>query len=271
MTACKGPGSPLASLEHWYRTPLGKEVAAQEAACLDALLYDTFGYYLVQVGVGGCFQEVLAASRIRHRVLVPCRAAADPPGLQVIGNPAALPLAADSVDAVLLPHTLDFVPDPRLALREVERVLIPEGRVIVLGFNALSSWGLLRLLYRYRRRVPWCGRFMTPYRVEDWLSLLGFDVECRRQLMFRPPLHGALGPRLAVLDTLGRALWPALGGVYVIKAVKRVSTLTPLRPTWSPRRALLPGGVIEPSARHGASRVNAGNHVRGLAGGGCDV
>jgi SAM-dependent methyltransferase len=251
MTACIRPDSPLGSLEHWYRTPLGKRVGAQEAACLDGLLHDTFGYYLVQIGGGDCFHEVLAASRIRHRILVPGRAATGQPGLQVIGNPAALPLAADGVDAVLLPHTLDFAPNPRLVLREVERVLIPEGRVIILGFNALSSWGLLRLLYRKRRRIPWCGRFMTPYRVEDWLSLLGFDVECRRQIMFRPPMRGALGPRLALLDTWGLRLWPALGAIYAIKAVKRVATLTPLRPSWGVRHPLLSGGAIEPSARRG--------------------
>ena len=248
MTACTGPGSPLARLEHWYRTPFGRDIAAQEAACLAELLADTFGYYLVQVGVGNCFPEVLAGSRLRHRVLVPDQSLTGGPGPAVVGNPAALPLAADSVDVVLLPHTLDFTPAPRLVLGEVERVLIPEGRVIILGFNALSSWGLARLLYR-GRRAPWCGRFLTTYRVEDWLSPLGFDVEVRRSFVFRPPVRGAQGPRLAILDRLGRTFWPALGGVYVIKAVKRVSTLTPLRSSWSAHRSLLAGGAIEPSAR----------------------
>lgn len=250
MTDCLNSASSLASLEHWYRTPLGREVAALESECLTELLHDTFGYYLVQVGLGLCFRDVLASSRIRHRVVVPGQWSAGHPGLAVVGSPQALPLAADAVDAVLLPHTLDFAPDPRLVLREVERVLIPEGRVIVVGFNALSSWGLLRLLFRYRRRVPWCGRFLTAYKVEDWLSLLGFDVEMRKQLMFRPPLRAALGPRLSVLDTLGQGVWPALSGVYVVKAVKRVSTLTPLRPSWTARHAILSSGAIEPSARH---------------------
>jgi hypothetical protein len=79
--------------------------------------------------------------------------------------------------------------------------------------------------------------------------------------MFRPPLRAAQGPRLARLDTWGHRLWPALGGVYVIKAVKRVATLTPVRPSWSARRALLPGGAIEPSARQGASCVNGAVHT----------
>jgi len=263
MTGCRGPGSPFTSLERWYRTPLGRELAAREADCLVELLHDTFGYYLVQIGVAACFPEVLAASRIRHRVLIPGEASRGLHGLEVVANPQALPLAADAVDAILLPHTLDFAPDPRLVLREVERVLIAEGRVIILGFNALSSWGLLRLLYRSRRRVPWCGRFLTTYRVEDWLSLLGFDVEVRQQLMFRPPVRGVHSTRLAVFDALGRALWPALGGVYVIKAVKRVSTLTPLRPSWRARHSLLAGRAIEPSTRRLSRLDGRGSSARG--------
>lgn len=272
MTACAGPGSPLARLEHWYRTPLGRQVAQEEAACLEALLHDTFGYYLVQLGMGGCFRDALEATRIRNRVLLSCGAPGEWPWSQLVGDPAALPLAADAVDAVVLPHTLEFAPDPRLVLREAERVLIPEGRIIILGFNALSSWGLLRLLYRSRRRVPWCGRFLSTYRVEDWLSLLGFDVEFRRQILFRPPVRGAQGPRLALLDRLGQRLWPALGGVYVIKAVKRVATLTPLRPSWSARPSLLAGGAIEPSPRAGLMQAQGcGGAPACRSGGGGDV
>lgn len=261
MTDCTGPGSPLTRLDAWYRTPLGREVAARENACLEKMLCDTFGYYLVQVGGGERFREALAASRIRHRILMPCSAPSGRGGLEIVGRPAEMPLATDGVDAVLLPHTLDFAADPRRVLREVERVLIPEGRVLVVGFNALSGWGLLRLIYRYRQRVPWCGRFLTPYRVEDWLSLLGFAVEMRELIMLRPSLRGAWGVRLGGLDRLGRRLWPGLGGIYVIRAVKRVSTLTPLRPTWSAAHSLLGGGAIEPSARCEIARRGA-EHAR---------
>jgi SAM-dependent methyltransferase len=219
------------------------------------MLRDTFGYYLLQVGAVERFREALGSSRIRHRIRIPCSGTSGRGGLQILGRPTELPIATDGVDAVVLPHTLDFAPDPRLVLREVERVLIPEGRVLIFGFNALSTWGLFRVIYRYRRHVPWCGHFMTAYRVEDWLKLLGFDVEMRELLMFRPPLHGALSPRLDWLDRLGRRLWPALGGIYAIRAVKRVPTLTPVRPTWSAAHPLLGGGVIEPSARNGLSRT----------------
>ncbi len=271
MTDCTGPGSPLARLEAWYRTPLGREAASRECACLEAMLRDTFGYYLVQVGLGERFREALESSRIRHRILMPCAMHSGRPGLEIVARPTELPLSTDGVDAVVLPHTLDFAPDPRLVLREVERVLIPEGRVLILGFNALSSWGLLRSVYRYRGRVPWCGRFLTTYRVEDWLKLLGFEVEMRELLMFGPPVRGALSPRLAWLDLLGQRLWPAMGGIYAIRAVKRVPTLTPLRPSWSAAHPLLAGGVIGPSTRNGVSRAVESAPVRHTEAGGCRV
>lgn len=265
MTACKGPDSPLASLEQWYHTPLGRAVAARESACLVDLLQDTFGYYLVQVGGGDCYPEVMVASRIRHRVLLPARTPVRMPVrmpvLEAVCSALALPLAADAVDALLLPHTLDLAGDPRQVLREAERVLIPGGRLFIIGFNPLSGWGLLRFLYRYRRRVPWCGRFLTAYRVADWLSLLGFEVEVRRFIAFRQSAATPEGRRLATLDTLRRALWRALGAVYVIRAVKRVVPLTPVRPSWAARPALLGGGAIEPSARNGLPGARLGSHL----------
>ena len=249
MTVGTGSGSPLAGLQDWYRSPLGKEVAALESACLQRLLGDTFGYYLVQIGVTESFRDAMASSRIRHRILMPCERPSGHGGREIVALPNRLPLAADSIDALLLPHTLDFSPEPREVLREVERVLIPEGRVIILGFNALSAWGLWSLLPRRANQVPWCGRFRTAYQIEDWLSVLGFDIELREHIMFRPPFRRALGPSCAPFDTLGRRLWPMLGGVYLVRAVKRVSTLTPLRPSWGRRRSLLHGGAVEPTTR----------------------
>ena len=175
-----------------------------------------------------------------------------------------MPIANDSLDAVLLPHTLEFAADPRQVLREAERVLIPEGRLLILGFNALSPWALLRLFRGHR--VPWCGDFLSRYRVTDWLSLLGFDVEQQRMLVFQPPWScgGWCSPGL--LAAAGRRYWPALGGVFAIRAVKRVSTLTPLRPSWKMRRKLLPGGAIEPTTR-GSNRSLVGRTAGDWQGG----
>jgi hypothetical protein len=228
---------------------LGKELAGLEEACLERMLRDTFGHYLLQVGMVSGFAEAIGTSRIRHRILLPAAEQSQPSGARVVCEPDRLPVASDSVDGVFLPHTLDFSADARQVLREAERVLIPEGRVVVMGFNALSLWGIRRLMPQGRTRVPWCGGFLSPYRVSDWLSLLGFDVEMQETLMFRPPWRRALLQQMSFLDSMGKRLWPLFGGVYAVRAVKRVSTLTPLKPSWKTRRAVLPGSAVEPTTR----------------------
>jgi len=252
MSYCPQGSDLIRHLEDWYASPLGVELAKQEEVCLERMLCDTFGYYLLQVGLNAGFAEAVATSRIRHRVLLPLAACYDSLGLQIAARPERFPIATDSVDAVFLPHTLDFTDEPHQVLREVERVLIPDGRVMIIGFNALSLWGLWRLVPRGRGRMPWCGDFLTPFRVRDWLSLLGFHVEMQEMMMFRPPWRRTLLGQLSFLDSLGSRFWPLFGGVYAIRAVKRVSTLTPLRPSWKTRRRLLPGGAIEPTVRGGS-------------------
>lgn len=244
----------LPPFDQWYRSALGQELAEQERACLERMLGDTFGYYLLQVGGSTGFAEAIRTSRIRQRILLPDQIVPQTLGPQVVASPGRLPIAADSVDAVLLPHTLEFAGDARQVLRETERVLIPEGRLVVLGFNALSLWGTWGLIRRRRGRVPWSGNFLTPCRIGDWLSLLGFDIEMQEMMMFRPPWRRALLQQLSFLDSMGRRFWPLLGGAYAIRAVKRVSTLTPLRPSWKSRRPVLAAGAVEPTARGPAAR-----------------
>ena len=251
MCAADASRSPL---DTWYGSTLGKELAVQEEECLERMLRDTFGYYLLQVGGSTGFADAIRASRIRQRILLPGLASPHTLGMQVAASPGSLPIAADSVDAVFLPHTLEFAVDPHQVLRETERVLIPEGRLVLLGFNALSMWGAWSLVRRRQGRVPWSGDFLTPYRVGDWLSLLGFDIEVQEMMMFRPPWRRALLKELSFLDSMGRRFWPLLGGVYAIRAVKRVSTLTPMRPFWKSRRPVLAGGAVEPTARGAARR-----------------
>jgi ubiquinone/menaquinone biosynthesis C-methylase UbiE len=167
----------------------------------------------------------------------------------LVGEPGKLPVLTDGIDAVLLPHTLDFCLDPQKVLLEVERVLIPEGKVIISGFNPVSLWGVVKTLKRKKTRVPWNAHFVSYTRLHDWLSLLGFDVEQTEVMMFRPPLENkAMMDKLEFMETTGSRVWPRFGGVYLIKAVKRVSTLTPIKPMWKRRPRLL-SHVVEPTTR----------------------
>jgi len=261
LSRCRGAYHPVDQLEVWYRSPLGSQLATVESTVVGHMLERLFGYHLLQVGATPSFRDLAAESCIRHWILTTPSLATGLPGTLVAALPDALPIASDSVDAVILPHTLEFSVDAHRVLRETERVLIPEGRVIVLGFNPVSLWGLRRLLPGSRQHVPWCGNFLAPSRVCDWLQLLGFDVEQQKRLMFRPPWPGALSPRFSAVDSFGQRYFSIFGGGYAIRAVKRVSTLTPLMPRWVQRRAVLRGGAVEPSARTPHDCRNSGIDV----------
>jgi SAM-dependent methyltransferase len=145
----------------------------------------------------------------------------------------ALPLPDASVDLVVLPHALELALDPHQTLREVERVLVPEGRVVIVGFNPTSLWGLRQRFGHMRRGLgfgrgsglylPRAGDFIGYWRARDWLRLLGFEVEAGRFGCWRPPLESERWlQRFAWMDRVGDRWWPVLGAVYVICAVKRV-------------------------------------------------
>lgn len=255
--------TPLSSLDAWYRSPLGRELAEQEARCLERMLRDTFGYYLLQIGGNTGLAEAIRASRVRRRILLSATATRYTPGLQTVAVPERLPIATDSVDLIVLPHTLEFAADAHQVLREAERVLIPEGRLIVFGFNALSLWGLWRLIRRRQAGAPWCGRFLTPFRVGDWLSLLGFDIEMRDMMMFRPPRQLPLLRQVSLPDTMKHGFWPLFGGVYAMRAVKRVSTLTPLPMFWKGRRRrTLAAGAVETPTTYGVKHDGSAGKPR---------
>jgi SAM-dependent methyltransferase len=156
-------------------------------------------------------------------------------------------VSSDSLDVLMLPHILEFSEQPHDVLREVERTLVPEGHAVVLGFNPLSLWTLWRWLVGWRGKLPWCGHFITTTRMKDWLSLLGFDVMETQYYFFRPPCQQeTILRKLRFLERFGQRFWPIFGGGYVMLARKRVTTLTPIRPRWQPRRKLVTAGLVEP-------------------------
>lgn len=240
-------------LRFWYREPLGQRLLEIERRKLDAILPNLFGYHLLQIG-SMVDDDLLAASRISHRVVVDVADGARLATLGLHGRPDQLPVASDSVDVVVLPHTLEYEADAHQALREVDRVLIPEGHVIILGFNPWSFWGLRRVFRRRREDTyPWCGRFRSLPRIKDWLALLGFDIVMTSGYFFRPPLqHDAIMRRLAFIETAGARWCSMLSGAYLLVAKKRQSTLTPIKPRWRSRRSLIGADIPEPTTRSGS-------------------
>ncbi|OOZ36272.1 class I SAM-dependent methyltransferase [Solemya velesiana gill symbiont] len=247
---CKYEANISASLGQWLKGPLGEILLEQEWDCLERRLSGLFGYYAVQVGCLGEQAQRLESNHIKSQILVGSGKPGDQSVINIVAASESLPISSDSVDVVVLPHTLDFSPDPHQVLREAERILIPEGRVIVVGFNPVSLWGIWRLFRRYRGKVPWCGQFLPQGRIHDWLSLLGFQIEENQTLMFRPPVsHAGAMQRMQWLEGVGSRYWPVVGGVYVVQAIKRVSRLTPLQPAWKIRSGVLGGRLVEPTTR----------------------
>ncbi len=239
-------------LRAWFHLPAGRLLLEQERAQLDVVLPDLFGYYLLQVGAP-CKGGFSAASRVRNTVVMSLESQSSfrsPGGFHLRGKAEALPFATESLDVVLLPHVLEFTLDPHQVLREVDRVLVPEGHVVILAFNPWSLWTLWRWLGLWRRTPPWSGSFHSSVRVQDWLRLLGFDTLLVRSFVYYPPVrHGALLRHFGLFEYLGQRFEPFLGAVYILVAKKRVTTLTPVTPRWRLRRKLLPGGVPEPTVR----------------------
>ena len=239
-----------AALSQWLKVEPGSLVADAEMAELADVLPDLFGYHLIQIGAYP-LRSYTAASRITHRAV--CRvgnAAEDGSGCELAADSDALPLAAASVDVVVLPHTLELAAAPHGVLREVERVLVGEGHVVILCFNPLSIWGLWRPFVAWRDRIPWNVRFFSVSRIRDWLTLLGFEISEIRKFVFRPLLGRAgFNRRLAFLEKLGAYCWPFFGAVYLMVGRKRVAAATPIRATWKSRRRVLGSGVVEPSTR----------------------
>jgi SAM-dependent methyltransferase len=225
------------ALRDWYASPPGEALADDLCGYLESVVPQLFGYHALRIGDLGPSRDPLAGSRIIHRVQLDLVLPA-----QLLAQPRALPVQADTLDLVVLTHVLEFCSDPHGVLREVDRTLVPEGHVIIIGFNPISFMGLRRLAARNRGSAPWRGRYYTAWRVRDWLQLLGYDVLDTVSAGFRPPLRQAgLLRRLRAMETLGARFWPILGGAFVILARKRVATLTPLRPRWKPRRRISAG------------------------------
>ncbi|MCV9880290.1 class I SAM-dependent methyltransferase [Brenneria izbisi] len=130
-----------------------------------------FGFHLLKIGPLSAEISVRECS-ISHQVNVaPCGN-----NLQIIADPHQLPFSEKSVDACLLAQTLSYSSDPHRMLREVDRVLVDDGWLILSGFNPISFVGLAKLIPRLNKRQPYCSRMFTQMRLMDWLSLLNYEV-----------------------------------------------------------------------------------------------
>lgn len=224
-----GSGS---SLHDWFHSPLGEYLLARERAWLDQVVPDIFGFHAVQLGLPQF--DLLRESRIAHRVTVNADGNAGAP-VGVVAHWYELPFEAQSVDLCLLPHVLEFTENPHEVLREIDRVLRPEGRILILGFNPWSLFGTRRLLSS--KGFPWQGQFVSLVRMKDWLQLLGFEPSAGRLTCYIPPCESTVWQkRWGFMESTGDRWWGVGGGVYMLEAIKRVQGMRLIAPAWSDQK-----------------------------------
>lgn len=240
---------------------------AWEQARLDELTADIFGFNAIQIGlpqVAG-----LQANRMPHKWQSDSRLPPEPLQhsidtqtqpvssripLTLIHDFAELPFASQSLDLVVLPHVLEFAAEPHQVLREVERVLIPEGQLIVCGFNPASLWGARQVAGRFTGApfLPLDGEFISPPRLKDWLKLLNMEVNRGHFGCYAPPCTTETWlNRYTFMEKAGNRWWPYLGAVYMVQAIKRIKGMHLIGPVWKRRPV---------SAPHAIPATNRSNH-----------
>ena len=230
--------------EEWLKTPLGEALLQQEARVVEETLDGIFGEYCLQLGLWGDKRTFLRFTRTQRCSLIAETAEGEP---SAIAEMHRLPVESDSLDAVLLPHTLDYTDRQHAILREVDRVLRSNGHVVILGFKPLGLWGL-------RRLVPGAGMppgadyLISERRLRDWLQLLDMRIQSASHYFFHWPLPGNKARGSKKWERRGQAWWPELAACYMLTAQKRVSTLTQVRPLWR-RKPQVVAGLAEPSTR----------------------
>jgi SAM-dependent methyltransferase len=236
----------IPGLDAWLQTPQGSYVMAWEQAMVDAAVADLFGYNAIQLGLPQ--RDLLAQNRI------PLRQVADDSGeVDIVCDLRQLPFAAHSIDLVVMAHALEFHEDAHQILREVERVLIPEGEVIITGFNPISIWGLRRKLPNCPGDFPWNGNYLSVPRLKDWLQLLGFEVDRGSFGCYSPPCAQERWlKRWHFMETAGERWWRFAGNVYLLRAIKRVHSMRLILPNWRERsrRAKAMSPVAQKEIQH---------------------
>ena len=233
-------------MQQWFETPPGRYLLAWERAEFDRAVADIFGYHALQLGLPEL--DALQANRMPHKWLAlgEASAVASPVKPDLVTDFSALPFEENSLDLVVLPHSLELNIDPHATLREVERVLVPEGKVVICCLNPASLWGLRqRRAHVYRRLgfgelyLPDAGDFIGYWRLRDWLRLLSFEVETSSFGCYRPAFATDKWlERFAWMDPVGEHSWPIFGAVYYMVAVKRVRGARLIGPAWKKKKRL---------------------------------
>lgn len=247
-------------LRQWYETPAGSLLYQQERRLLEQGIGQLFGYYLVQLG---CPAELdwLQASRVSQKLvldeMLPGAAYNRQKAVEsvyenkqetqnhtvhfALADLDYLPLAKESIDVMLLPHTLESVQDPYYLLRQVDGVLVPEGHIVLTGFNPFAC-GIIKNRLGKQGKSLRQANLVRSRRVIEWLEVLGYEVEDVNFSTISCYADSAednsfLGWRsLERLEAALNRVGLQFGNVYCIVARKRVDSPRLVGLSWKSQR-----------------------------------
>lgn len=232
----------------WMESSIGKDLISSERIIIDEMLSDIFGYNAVQFGMPTV--DFLSKCRLPNKIRLSGTAQGD-----VLASSENLPIKSNSTDLVVIPHGLEYVSNPHSVIREIHRILVPGGSVVMSLFNPISLWGVRNIVSRARKSpLPWSGDYMSLWRVKDWLELLSIEVETGCMTFYRPPF-GKLSWRekFNFMEKAGDRWWPIFGGLYVLRGVKRVKGMRLTIDGWSSQKRLRP--AIRATQKHAAKII----------------
>ncbi|SDW63599.1 class I SAM-dependent methyltransferase [Marinobacter mobilis] len=246
------------NFEHWFQTPLGRALIADQRRCIDQVLAGVMpGDRLLQVGLSHRL-PLTSALDFTHKFMTTSEWGCGIPDGAVVCDSDELPFPSESMDLVILHHSADFSAYPHQVVREACRVLKGGGQLLHIGFNPLSIWGLRKLLSRCHSG-PWGGRFILKSRMEDWLRLLDLGVDRSGSYFLHLPLNN-LSPQgdLRWLTRIGGQGILPVGAYYCILATKRVGSPIKVQRNWRRSNVITLPGTTAIGASRGCIRDNGG-------------
>ena len=235
-------------VDFWFQKPPGSLVLEQEKVILDHLLSTLSGDVLLQVG-GPSQLCLFQSSQITHHIYASLDGVSSESMPTFEADLDALPLRNESLDCIVMFHTLAYSSDPERLLKKLFQALKAGGKLILFGFNKYSLWGMAKLT-RDKRLFPWGGRFHSPWRVKRWIRAADFILLSDQAVCFRgPTVSKEKWFKNRYMEVFGSTLFPVFSGVYMFYAYKEQEGMMPLLDLGGLKRRKKYPDSAEPSLR----------------------
>ncbi len=240
-------------LQNWYASHLGSAILQEIKSVLDRILPNVFGFQGLQVGQLSTNINLLESAGL-HRKLILSNSTQNNE-VDISGDAMHLPIASDTMNLVILPHSLEFCNDPHQVLRETDRILCQDGQLLIIGFNPYSLFGLRHFAMSWRKSIPWNGGFYSRGRLIDWLSLLSFRIQTEETFFLRAPINARSILHKSGVVEKAQPWIGFLGGVYVLHARKQTIPMSAVRNKWHrPLKGVAVGSLVHRASRQSSHK-----------------